>query len=199
MNNFVRVLVGGVVIMLTATVVGVAHNAVRSHPIVLFPKVQKPNASTLSPKAPTSDVPRVAEPGSAGAVAASEVTAEELARGELSKERLRAVMEARTAIIIDARGTSEYADGHIPGALNIPYESFFDEHYKDLEEDVPMDATVVCYCRSVTCDLSENLAQELRLMGYEKVLCYRGGWDDWSEAGFPAEVGESTLESEHDQ
>jgi rhodanese-related sulfurtransferase len=181
--------------MVAATLIGVAQNAVRSNPLNLFPKVQTPRPTPPSPVNPATDAAPAAEPGLAGAVTPLEVTADEIARGELSKERLRLVMDAGTAIIIDARGESEYAAGHVRGALNIPYESFT-EHYKELEEYVPMDATVICYCQSLTCDLSDRLAQELRLMGYEKVVLFRGGWQEWSEAGFPSEAGESTLEHE---
>ena len=97
------------------------------------------------------------------------------------------------AFIIDARTAHEYAEGHIPGALNVPYDEFVD-YYADLIDRVPMDATVIAYCKSVTCDLSDLLAQELKLAGYERVLLYRGGWDEWTEAGFPAAVGPSETE-----
>ena len=82
----------------------------------------------------------------------------------------------------DARAEGEFAEGHLPGALNIPTDNFYDY---DVDGLVPIDAAVIVYCRSVTCDLSDRLAQELRLMGYQNVVVYRGGWDEWSEAGFP--------------
>ena len=111
----------------------------------------------------------------------------ELAVGEVSKERLRVVLDTGTAILIDARGESEFAEGHLPGALNIPYENLFD-HTATLDYEVPRDATVIVYCTSVTCDLGDKLARELRLMDYERVVLYRGGWDEWSEAGYPTET-----------
>lgn len=174
--------------MVAATIVGLAQNAVRSNPMDLFPKVQKPSLATSPTTDPATDAPSAMDSLSAAGAVAGEVSGEEIARGELSKDRLKAIMDTGTAIIIDARSENEYAEGHVRGALNIPYESFVD-HYRDLEAYVPMDATVICYCRSVTCDLSDHLAQELRLMGYEKVLLYRGGWDEWIETGYPVETG----------
>ncbi|MDH3216145.1 MAG: rhodanese-like domain-containing protein [Candidatus Krumholzibacteria bacterium] len=186
---FVKNLLGGVIIMVFATLVGVAQNAVRSDPITLFPKISTPAVGTTAlPGNASSEMigeEMLADEGSLDPTS-SDVTPAELAAGELSTLRVKAVMDAGAVTIIDARGNGEYAQGHIPGALNIPYENFV-EYYKNLDF-VPIDAIVIIYCRSVTCDLSDNLAQELRLMGYEKVLLYRGGWQEWSEAGLPTEV-----------
>lgn len=187
--TFVKDLIGGMVIMGLATVVGITQNAVRSDGIKLFPRVAKPAAPTASAYNNATEGVGEQEPAGEIILATSPtVTPEELAAGELSKERVKIVMEAGTAIIIDARGEAAYAEGHIPSALNIPYDRFTD-YYADLETHVPLDATVIVYCTSLTCDLSENLAQELRLMEYANVVLYRGGWDEWSEAGYPTETG----------
>ena len=196
--NFVKDLIGGIAIMIVATLIGVAQNSVRSRPITLFPRVPSttrdvtkttpPPSTDASGRMSTGVTPDVTSAGDPVPLEASdEVTADEFAAGELPKERVRAIMEAGTAFIIDARSSHDYAGGHIPGALNVPYENFID-YYADLLDRVPMDATVVTYCRSLTCDLSDNLAQELRIAGYERVLLYRGGWDEWTEAGFPVEL-----------
>jgi rhodanese-related sulfurtransferase len=52
---------------------------------------------------------------------------------------------------------------------------------------------VVCYCQSDTCEDSENLAREMKFMGYKNVLRYKGGWDEWSSAG-GAKGGAAQLE-----
>jgi rhodanese-related sulfurtransferase len=188
--NLVKSLIGGIVIMVFATLIGVAQNAVRSDPIKLFPRIHKPN-----PRIQATPAARGAESSTPSRESeidrAEDITDEELVEGEVSTERLRVVMEAGTPFIIDARGEGEFAEGHIPGALNIPYEKFIE--YSGELNQVPEDVTVIVYCRSITCDLSDNLARELRLMGYERVLVYRGGWDEWTEAGFPSEI-ETPLE-----
>ena len=184
--NFAKNLIGGLIIMVFAGVIGIAQNAVRGNPFRLIPL----NIATPAPSAATDATPAVADASAeaetpAGEVDASpEITAVELAAGELIMERVRIIMETGTAIIIDARGEGEFAEGHLPGALNIPTDNFYDY---DVDGLVPIDASVIVYCRSVTCDLSDRLAQELRLMGYQNVVVYRGGWDEWSEAGFPLE------------
>jgi len=178
--NFAKNLIGGLVIMVFAGVIGIAQNAVRGNPFRLIP----PNIATPASSVADETTPTAAETPVGETDASPEITAAELAGGELTKERVLIIMEAGTAIIIDSRAEGEYAEGHIPGALNIPTDNFYDY---DVDGLVPVDAAVIVYCRSVTCDLSDKLAQEMRLMGYENVVVYRGGWDEWSEAGFPSE------------
>ena len=182
--TFAKNLVGGAIIMVIALIVGVAQNAVRSDPVKLFPKMRTPAPASSAANATTH--PAENDTASGKVVTSQYVTEEELAAGQVSMARVRTIMEAGTAIIIDARVAEEFAKGHLPGALNIPIYDFV-EYYSQLDERVPIDAAVIVYCQSVTCDESANLAQELRLMGYESVVVYRGGWDEWSEAGLPTE------------
>lgn len=188
--NVARNLVGGAAVLLFALIVGIVQNTVRSNPMKLIPRVPATETGTTDPTAkpgPNSKpyIHPKADPGLPGPGA---VTADELAAGEVAKERVKAVLELDSAVIVDARSEGEFAEGHIPGAINIPYESFVD-YFDTLTEFVPMQATVICYCRSVSCDLSDNLARELRLAGYDKVVVYHGGIDEWTEAGYPVETG----------
>ena len=64
---------------------------------------------------------------------------------------------------------------------------WFVDYYDQLKSTIPLDALIVCYCESVTCDNSENLVRELGLMGYTNVLVYRGGWEEWVAAGNPVD------------
>ncbi|MEE9271280.1 MAG: rhodanese-like domain-containing protein [Candidatus Krumholzibacteria bacterium] len=198
--GFLKSLVGGLVIMVIATGLGVLQNSVRSKPLTLFPKVPKKVAQKATSPATTAEDPVPAasahsetalneEPGSVATAAPAEaepITADEYASGELTRERLLALLETGTITLLDARSEHEFEEGHLPGAINIPYDNFVD-YYSDLENLVPLDADVITYCKSVTCDLSDNLAQELQLAGYEKVLVYRGGWLEWTEADLPVE------------
>ncbi len=199
--SFLKNLFGGAIIIAIATVIGVAQNSARSKPVTLFPKVAKKIARTADTSQP-SEKTSARSPGVASAgetkkgrtageaeVSSGPVTDNEYAAGELGKDRLRALLEAGSIVLIDARSAHEFEEGHLPGAINIPFDNFVD-YYNDLVDLVPMDADVVAYCRSVTCDLSDNLAQELQLAGYERVLVYRGGWQEWTEAAYPTEGSE---------
>jgi rhodanese-related sulfurtransferase len=180
--DFFRNVIGGIAIMVVATVIGIAVNTVHGNSVKLIPKMTSPPPVPV----PTDQMPRAGTE----AIGSPEITAEEYAAGEVSKERLREIMSSPLTVILDARGHGEYEEGHLPGAVSLPYDEFMN-HYAEVIDKVPMDSPIVCYCRSVTCDLSDQLARELRLMGYEKVVLYRGGWDEWTEAGYPTVGGEA--------
>jgi rhodanese-related sulfurtransferase len=84
--------------------------------------------------------------------------------------------------LIDVREESEFAAGHLPGAVHLGKGVI----ERDIEEAYPdTGADLVLYCgggyRSVLA------ADNLRLMGYANVSSMDGGYRDWAEAGHPIE------------
>lgn len=76
-------------------------------------------------------------------------------------------------IIVDVRRADEFAEGHIPDAINIPNESIEDEpaELPDKEQ------TIYVYCRSGR--RSKEAAQKLVELGYTSIIeC--GGILDWT-------------------
>jgi rhodanese-related sulfurtransferase len=170
MKSFLKELVGGIVLMIVATLTGVAVNAVRPSGGVAL--IQKGQAVST------------AQHGDADSTAASTTPRE----GVVTLEQLKQLFDSGAAVIIDARSTAEYEEGHIPGAVNIPHDRI-PEFMDVLNTEVPTDAQVVCYCRSVTCDFSDLLATEMKVIGYQSVSVFSGGWDEWTKAGYPTETG----------
>ena len=84
---------------------------------------------------------------------------------------------------IDARDISDYNAGHIQGAMNIPFHEI--EKYKDKFNDLPKDHVYVTYC-SAACDVSIDMAYYMAKLGFKKVYIFHGGWDEWKNAGYPA-------------
>lgn len=84
---------------------------------------------------------------------------------------------------IDARDLSDYSAGHIQGAMNIPFHEI--EKYKDRLNDLPKDQVYVTYC-STACDVSIDMAYYMAKLGFKKVYIFHGGWDEWKNAGYPA-------------
>jgi len=193
--KFVQDLMGGILVIFAAGVIAIAQNAVRDDKIPWIPK----NPASVSEKPytspPTSDSSTPAPPAGAGVPAGTGsspalLSDGELASGQVPLERMRELVEAGGIVVIDARAAGEYETGHIAGAINVPYEGLA-ERYDWLSQKIPLDAIVVCYCQGVTCDDSEKLAQELKFMGYKSVVLYKGGWDEWSQAGYPVESSNS--------
>lgn len=87
-----------------------------------------------------------------------------------------------TFTLVDVREESEYAAGHIPGAVHVGKGVL----ERDIETKVPDPATpLVLYCgggfRSA---LSADMLQK---MGYTNVISMDGGWRDWTGQGLPVE------------
>ena len=93
---------------------------------------------------------------------------------QISAEEAKRIMDTETGyVIIDARTESEYAEGHIPGALLIPEY----EVKTKAEGMIPnKDTKILVYCRSGR--RSKIAAEELIKLGYTNVYEF-GGIIDW--------------------
>lgn len=84
--------------------------------------------------------------------------------------------------IIDVREESEFARGHIPGALHLGRGIL----ERDVEAKFPDSGTpLVLYCGGGY--RSALAADNLQKMGYTNVISMDGGWRGWNEAGYPTE------------
>ncbi len=105
----------------------------------------------------------------------------------VSLEEFRELMEAGNPVL-DARTPDEYRSGHIPGAILCDYYEmgrYFDRVLPRLD---PAQRLGV-YCSGPSCDDSEMLARELYSMGYTRLCVFKGGIEEWTEAGLPLEYG----------
>ena len=109
----------------------------------------------------------------------------------LSLEQAHAFFESGQALFVDARPAELYAEGHIAGALNVPWQRV-DEHIGEFLQRVPDPETrIVTYCDGESCELSEELARMLQQMGYRQVHVIVNGWSLWRQAGYPTASGEA--------
>ena len=84
------------------------------------------------------------------------------------------IMEKETGyIILDVRTTSEFAEKHIPGAINIPNETIGSEQIPELPDK---DQLILVYCRSG--NRSKRASEKLVALGYTNVVEF-GGIIDW--------------------
>jgi rhodanese-related sulfurtransferase len=84
---------------------------------------------------------------------------------------------------IDARDEADYRAGTIKGAINIPYHKL--DEFKAKLNTMPKNEVYVVFC-SVACDVSIDLAYAMAKMGFTKLYIFHGGWDEWKNAGYPA-------------
>ncbi len=90
------------------------------------------------------------------------------------------LMADSNVVVLDVRTASEYAEGHIEGAVLIDQgQSDFVEKAK---ASLPTDKKIAVYCRSGR--RSANAAGRLADVGY-KCVNLKGGIIAWKEAGKP--------------
>jgi rhodanese-related sulfurtransferase len=100
----------------------------------------------------------------------------------ITRDELRAAIDAGDVVVLDTLPASYYEQAHLPGALNL-VESDVESLASTL---VPDKATpVVTYCSNAACGNSQAVATLLEKAGYTDVRKYRDGIQDWSEAGLP--------------
>jgi|GEM_PF-1593370 len=81
-------------------------------------------------------------------------------------------------IIIDARPEFQYAMGHIPKSLNIPYNTAYLDSM--LQRFALTKKLLILYCSDSRCNTADILAKRLQDSGCKKIAIYAGGWKDWS-------------------
>ena len=95
------------------------------------------------------------------------------------KQRLDA---GEKLVLIDVREESEWARGHLPGAIHLGKGII----ERDIEQRLPDAGTkVVLYCGGGF--RSALAADSLQKMGYTNVESMDGGWKGWLDAGFPTQ------------
>ena len=102
---------------------------------------------------------------------------------------LKLYVDQQAAMIIDAREPEEFVEGHVPGALNLPYDLVVTDPAR-LEAQDTGGRPIIVYCGGGGCELSLSLANELLFAGHERVAIYEGGFPEWVGRGYPVEEGE---------
>lgn len=89
---------------------------------------------------------------------------------------------AEGAVLIDARNSYSYAEGHLPGALSLPYTGVVPE-LSALVALADKEVTLIAYCSGYGCEDSFKLGAQLLQLGYQDVVVYEGGVPEWQDSG----------------
>ena len=98
--------------------------------------------------------------------------------------------------VIDARVATEYAEGHIKGAISVPYKeksakaADFDASLDSFDlSKLPADknAGLIFYCNGAECWKGYKAAHAAIKAGYKTVYWFRLGFPEWKAKGYPAE------------
>lgn len=118
------------------------------------------------------------------------IFAESLQPSEIVPEQVSAmVAKSSKLMIIDVRSSTEYAQEHVAGALNIPFNQ--------IATSAPsLDVPKIIYCLNDKCPLSLLAAKTMLEAGHKDVKLLSGGMEGWKIKGLPTEgnaISKSTV------
>ncbi|MBQ8528556.1 MAG: rhodanese-like domain-containing protein [Clostridia bacterium] len=88
-------------------------------------------------------------------------------------EAVKMMKDEKNYIILDVRRADEFAEGHIPGAINVPNEEIGTAEIAELPDKSQM---ILVYCRSGR--RSKEASEKLVKLGYTNIVEF-GGILDW--------------------
>ena len=92
----------------------------------------------------------------------------------ITAQQAKEIMDSQEGyIILDARTQEEYQEGHIPGAILIPYDEILEKAESVLTDKNQL---ILVYCRSGR--RSKLAAEDLQKLGYTNIREF-GGIIDW--------------------
>lgn len=106
---------------------------------------------------------------------------------DVTPEKLKEEMDKGTAMtIVDLQSNKDYQHSHVPGAVNLSFDTFKDEYGDLLKEK---DQVIVVYGEYDELGKGENIGPYLEEQGYTRVGRLVGGLMGWKNAGYPTEGG----------
>ncbi len=104
----------------------------------------------------------------------------------ISGENLRKILSDRSVLLVDNRPEANYAEGHIPGAVNLPYLKPGDPSnvmtFQFLQEAARGKHTIIFYCFGrIRGPNALRAAREWEIPA--KMFVYKEGFPGWIEQG----------------
>lgn len=81
-------------------------------------------------------------------------------------------------VLVDVRTTSEFRNGHLPNAVNIPLDQIAARH-----TEIPQGKPIIVVCASG--NRSRTASKKLTQSGFDSVYNLKGGTMAWMRAGLP--------------
>jgi rhodanese-related sulfurtransferase/DNA-binding transcriptional ArsR family regulator len=105
------------------------------------------------------------------------------------QELLKRARPPGDVVILDTRPASEYAAGHIAGAISVPVEAL-----RRRLRELPKSKEYVAYCRGPYCVYADDAVKLLQANG-RHARRLREGFPEWRSAGFPITSGAEPTRS----
>jgi rhodanese-related sulfurtransferase len=116
-------------------------------------------------------------------MAEGEVTVNGTTKVDAAKAK---VLRERGVPIVDVRAPLDYANGHVPGAVNLSLVT--DLSKENLAKVADKEAEVAFYCHGKHCPYSAYASAKAVAWGYTHIFYFAGGFPEWQDAGYPVEA-----------
>ena len=100
----------------------------------------------------------------------------------VSTAEFKSLVDQQSGVILDVRTPEEFAEGHIPGAINLDVNG---SNFKDEIGKLDKAKSYEVYCRSGKRSLKAS--EMMQSEGFTKVTNLDGGILGWQEKGYPVE------------
>lgn len=100
-----------------------------------------------------------------------------------AEEVVKLIYHAPELVIIDSRKDTEYAKGHIEGAVSLLDTQMTADTLAQFVTS--KDTPVLFYCNGARCLRSSNAISKALEWGYRNLFWFRGGWVEWRDKKLP--------------
>ena len=100
---------------------------------------------------------------------------------QIDTEQFDKLRQEKDHVVLDVRTVQEYAQGHVPGAVNIDIS---DPQFKNKVGALDKSKTYLVHCAKGV--RSARAAKIMSPMGFD-LLDYHGGFDEWKKSGKPVD------------
>lgn len=95
-------------------------------------------------------------------------------------DQVSQLVDQFAALPVDARPDWAFQDGHLEGAVNLPFSFPTTDLQRAFAKTYARDRYLVLYCGDPACDRSKYLAAKLRdEFGFTRLFVYEGGYEDY--------------------
>jgi len=97
----------------------------------------------------------------------------------ISIDAVKTLMAKKQVVLIDVRDPMSFGAGHLPGAMNVPFD-FLPEHAEAWKKEKRQ---LVTYCACVNEGTAVRAALDMNAFGVMNVKALAGGWNEWVKRG----------------
>jgi rhodanese-related sulfurtransferase len=102
-------------------------------------------------------------------------------RYAITLEEIRELVQNQSAVIIDARGSRDFALGHIRGAFNMPAGQAA-AYMLQLSLVAMPNQLIIIYCNGPHCDSGDMVYEYLAPQGFTNMRVFKPGWEELASA-----------------